>query len=83
MRTTVSVTTAQSQLPRLIRSGNITGIMKHNELAAFIVPRERFESLIETVETLSNPEAMKAIKKFQAGKMKFYTLAQIEKDLKK
>jgi len=78
MKSTVSVTTAQAQLPRLIRGGNITGIMKHNELTAFIVPRERMESLLDTLDFLGNPDAKKAIKKFQSGKMTFYTLAEIK-----
>ena len=43
--------------------------------------RERFEALLETIETLANPQAMKAIRKFQAGKMRFKSLAETKREL--
>ncbi len=82
MKNIVSVTEAQQQLPKILRQDHVVAVMRHDAIAGFVVPREHFESLVATVETLANPEAMKAIKKFQAGKMKFYTLAEIKKDLK-
>ncbi len=83
MTTTVSVTRAQAQLPKLIRSDRITGVMHRQELAAFIVPRERFEALLETMETLANPEAMEAVRKFQAGKMKFRPLRAVKHEFER
>ncbi len=81
MKNTVSVTEAQKQLPRLMKREGITAVMRHNEIAGFIISRERFDSIIETMHTLANPEAMKAIRKFQAGKMKFTPLAEVKKEL--
>ena len=81
MKSTVSVTEAQRQLPKILRQDHVVAVMRHDTIAGFVVPREKFESLVETVATLSSPEAMKAIKKFQSGKMKFYTLAEMKKDL--
>ena len=81
MKSTVSVTEAQRQLPKILRQDHVVAVMRHDAIAGFVVPREKFESLVETVATLSSPEAMKAIKKFQSGKMKFYTLAEMKKDL--
>lgn len=80
MKNTVSVTEAQKQLPRLLKSNEITTVMRHNEVAAFLVPKERFEALIETMHTLANPEAMKAIKKYQAGEMSFTPLSDFQKE---
>lgn len=82
MKTTLSVTHAQAQLPKLIKSDQITGVTRRDELAAFIVPRERFEAMIETMETVANPEAMEAIRKFESGKAKFHSLASVKRQLR-
>ncbi len=83
MKSVISVSAAQAQLPKLIRSENVVGIMRRTELAAFLVPRERMEPLLETLEILADPKAVNALKKFQAGKMKFkpWKLARREFDL--
>ncbi len=71
MKSVVSVSVAQAQLPRLIRSKSVVGIMRQTELAAFLVPRERMEALLETLEILADPKAVSALRRFQAGKMRF------------
>jgi PHD/YefM family antitoxin component YafN of YafNO toxin-antitoxin module len=81
MKTTLSVSDAQRQLPKLLRQDKVIAVMRHDSIAGFVVPRERFESMLDTLETLANPEAMKAIKKFKAGKMKFLTLDQLDEEM--
>jgi len=81
MKTTVSVSEAQAQLPKIIRADNIVGIMRHKELAAFIVPRERLESLLDTLDFLANPKARQAIARFKAGKMRFTPLRAVKREL--
>ena len=81
MRTTVSVTQAQRQLPRILRSEDVVAVTRRDAVAGFFVPRERFETLLETIETLANPQAMKAIRKFQSGKMRFKSLAETKREL--
>ena len=81
MKSVVSVTDAQAHLPKLIRSDNVVGIMRRTELAAFIVPRERMEALLETLEILADPKAIGAIRKFQAGNMKFKPWRQVKREL--
>jgi PHD/YefM family antitoxin component YafN of YafNO toxin-antitoxin module len=80
MKTTVSVTEAQKRLPRILKSDSIVAVTRHDTVAGFFVPRERFEALLETIEILGNPQAMRAIKKFQAGKMKFKSLAETKRE---
>ncbi|HMC27538.1 MAG TPA: prevent-host-death protein [Verrucomicrobiae bacterium] len=80
MKTTYSVTEAQAQLPRLIRLQETITVHRHDETVAFIVPRERMEALLETMEILANPEAMKAIKKDQSGKGKYLPLSALDED---
>ncbi len=83
MRSTYSVTQAQSQLPSLIRKaedGETIKILRHNETVAYLLSRERVEAIIETLEILANPDAMKAIAAHRAGKTKFLSLAALGGD---
>jgi PHD/YefM family antitoxin component YafN of YafNO toxin-antitoxin module len=82
MKTTVSVTEAQKQLPRLLRGNDVVCIMRHQEIAGFFVPRDQFNSLLETVATLANPDALQALKKFESGKMRFRSWKQAKRELK-
>jgi len=81
VKSTYSVTEAQAHLPRIIRSTSIVGIAKHRKVAGFYVPRERFEALLETMELLANPSAMKTLKLAKAGKLKYRRLAAVEPEL--
>lgn len=74
------MTQAQSHLPRLIRkaeSGEPVRILRHNETVAYLVSRERMEAIVETMEILSNPAAVKAIVANRAGKTKFVSVSAL------
>ena len=63
MKTTVTAAEAKSHFTRLLRqveAGETIGISKRDETVAFLIPRERLEILVETLEVLSNPAAMRA-----------------------
>jgi len=81
MRTSVSVTEAQKQLPRIVRQDRVIAVTRRNQITAFVVPRARFDALLETMETLANPQAMRAIRRFKAGRMKFLSLAELDREL--
>ena len=72
---------AQRQLSRVLRSDHVVAVTRRDTVAGFFVPRERFEALLETIETLANPQAMKAIRKFPIGKMRFKSLAETKREL--
>ena len=80
MKTTLSVSEAQAQLPRLVQSKETIKVMRRDEAVAFIVPRERMEALLETMEILSNPEAMRAIRRDQSGKGKYIPLSALDEN---
>ena len=80
MKTTLSVSEAQARLPRLVRSKETITVQRRDETVAFIVPRERMEALLETMEILSNPAAMRAIRRDQSGKGKYLPLSVIDED---
>ena len=83
MRSTYSVTQAQSQLPSLIRraeEGEPVKILRHNETVAYLISRERMEAIVETMEILANPEAMRAIAAHRSGRVKFRALSVLGND---
>lgn len=71
MKTTVTTTEAQAQLPRLLkqlpRQKSLT-ITNHGRIAGFLISKDRMEAIIETMEILANPKAVKAIRDFEAGR---------------
>jgi antitoxin YefM len=82
VKTTYSITKAQANLPRIVRESvhGLIGIKKRDETVAFIVSRERMESMLETMEILGNPKAMEVLRKDRAGKLKYYPLGSLDED---
>ena len=65
MDSTYSVTQAQTNLPRLIKEAADAGsiaITRYDETVAYLISRERMDTIVETLEVLGNPAAMKALR---------------------
>lgn len=75
--TRLSVSKAQAQFPAVIRRKQTTPITRSGEVVAFVVPRDRMQALLEQMEILSNPEAMKAIRQDKRGKVKYHPLSAL------
>jgi antitoxin YefM len=82
MKTTYSVTKAQANFTRVLKEAekHPIGITRHDETVAFILSRERMDAIVETLEIMSNPDAMKAIRQHQAGKTKFLPVSVLDED---
>ncbi len=80
MKNTLTITKGQARFPALCRSGKTCAITRNGEVVAFIVPRKRMADLLEQMEILSNPAAMKAINKAKSGKTKDYPLSVLDED---
>lgn len=78
MKTTFDVTEAQPRLPRLVRQKQTISLRQNNETVAFLVPRERMEALLETMEIMANHKAMAAIRRDQSGKGKYLPLSVLD-----
>ncbi len=81
MKSTYSVSEAQSRLPQLLKAaqkGEPVVIRRHNETIAYLLSRERMEAIVETLEILGNPDAVRAIRAHKAGKTKFVSLASLD-----
>jgi antitoxin YefM len=83
MDSTYSVTQAQTNLPRLIKEAADEGsiaITRHEETVAYLISRGRMDAIMETLDLLGNPAAMKAVRDYEAGKTKFVPLSALNGD---
>ena len=53
-------------------------IRRRDETVAYVVSRERMEAIVETMELLANPEAMRAITAHRKGRAKLLPLSALE-----
>ena len=80
MKSTYSITEAQSQFPSLVRaaeSGGMATITRHQKTVAYVMGAEDLAALIETTEILGNPAAQKAIADAEAGRGLVYPLDEL------
>ena len=80
---TYSVTQAQTNLPRLIKEAADEGsiaITRHEETVAYLISRGRMDAIMETLDLLGNPAAMKALREYEQGKTRFLPLAALNGD---
>ena len=83
MTSTVTISELQAQAPRFVREAEKQGavtIARHGRTVAFLVSRERMEAIIETLEIMGDPKAMKAIRAYESGKGKFKGVACLDED---
>ena len=81
MKTTYSIAHAQSQFPRVVREsadGGAVAITRHDETVAYLVSRERMEAIVETMEVLANPAAMRALRAYERGAVTFHPLEALD-----
>ena len=57
-----------AQLVRTAKSGRLATITRHNKTVAYVPGEEQLTGLLETMEILADPKALKAIRDAEAGK---------------
>lgn len=83
MNSTYSVTQAQTNLPRLIKEAADEGsiaITRHEETVAYLISRGRMDAIMETLDLLGNPAAMKALRDYEQGTTKFLPVSALNGD---
>ncbi len=80
MATTYSITEAQAKFPAIVREAAEQPVIitRRDKVVGYLLSPERFEALLETMEILANPEAMKAIRDYETGKTKFHPLSVLD-----
>jgi len=71
---TYTIAQAQANLPRLCRSQKRFVIARRDKPVYVAMPIEDFDAVLETMELLANPKAMKALRTAKAGKAKYTVL---------
>ncbi len=80
MKSTVSISEGQNSFPALVKAaerGSVVTVTRHDQPVAYVMGYERMAALAETLEIVSNPEAMAAIKEHRAGKTRFGRISDI------
>jgi PHD/YefM family antitoxin component YafN of YafNO toxin-antitoxin module len=71
---TVTITKAQSGLPKLCRMKKPVLITTHEKPVSVLLSIEDYDALIETMDLLANPKAMRTLRAAQAGKLRYRNL---------
>ena len=80
MTSTYSITEAQANLPALVRASQdkpIT-ITRRDKVVGYLLSPERMEAIMESMEILANPKAMRAIRDYENGHTKFSPLSVLD-----
>ena len=77
----MTVTKAQSRLPKLCRSKKAVLITTHDKPVSVLLPIEDYEGLIETMDLLADPNAMRTLRAAKAGKLKYRRLSLDDENL--
>jgi len=72
---TKTIAQVREQLPRLVKTKKTIAILQAGHTEAFLVPRERMEMILETMELLANPKGMAAIRRDRLGTGKYLPLS--------
>ena len=81
MNFTYNVREACTNLAKLCRSGRRFVISNRNRPVVVALPVEDFEALMETLDVLSDPAAMKAVHAARSGKTKYRPLDLTDENL--
>ena len=76
---TVNVTEAQANLPRLLKRDSFA-ISRHGKVVGVYLSKDRIEAMIETMELLGDEDFMAALREYKSGKMKFKDIDDIDWD---
>jgi len=79
MTSTYSITEAQANFPAVVRAAHDRpiAITRRDEVVGYLLSPDRMEAIIETMEVLANPKAMRAIRDYEKGRTKFSPLAAL------
>ena len=74
----VHVTEARAKLNKLVNQDSFA-ITRHGKVVGFYLSRDRIEALVETMELLSTPKFLKALRDYESRWMKFFDAADLDK----
>ena len=80
MASTYFITEAQANFPALVRAAQNTPITitRRDEVVGYLLSPARMEAIVESMEILANPKAMRAIRDYEKGLTKFQPLSALD-----
>jgi prevent-host-death family protein len=80
MRSTYSVSEAQAQLPALLKraQNDLIVITRRDKTVAYLVSAQRMEAIVESLEIMADPEAMKALRRARERRGKYYPVTALD-----
>jgi PHD/YefM family antitoxin component YafN of YafNO toxin-antitoxin module len=80
MNHTYSISEAQARFPAVVKEAADApiAITRRDHVVGYLISTERMEAILETLEILANPEAMRAIESAESGRTKYRSLAELE-----
>jgi antitoxin YefM len=80
MKNTYTMKEAQREMASMVRvaeRGSLATITRHQKPVAYVLSPARLSELLETMEILADPKAMKAIRDAEAGRGKVHDAADL------
>jgi prevent-host-death family protein len=75
-----SIAAGQKKFPEVValsEKGDPVPIERHGETVAYVISKQHFDAVLETMELLSNPEFAKTMKTYRGGKTKWVSVKDI------
>jgi prevent-host-death family protein len=76
MHNTYSITRGSRQFSAMLRAAQRRGVAvvtKDDTTVAYLVSRNKWEAILETMELLANPDFQRQLRRLRAGKVKYST----------
>lgn len=70
MKTSYSIASGQKNFPEVVAAsekGEPIPIERHGETVAYVISKDRFDAVLETMELLSNQEFVDTLRTYEAG----------------
>jgi prevent-host-death family protein len=80
MKHSYSIAAGQKHFPKAVaasEAGEPVPIERHGETIAYLISKDRFDAMLETMELLSNPDFVSALRKDKAGKTVWKSLKDL------
>ena len=80
MKSSYSIAAGQKNFPEVVAAsekGEPIPIERHGETVAYVISKDRFDAVLETMELLSNQEFVDTLRTYEAGKTKWTSLDDV------
>jgi prevent-host-death family protein len=77
VKTSYSIAGGQKNFPEVVAAseeGEPIPIERHGKTVAYVISKDRFDAVLETMELLSNQEFVDTLRTYEAGKTKWTSL---------